>query len=79
MNLKDMQAIKFNKRLFWDYDISNQDLEKEDVLIFYISRILNNGTIKDVKEIPIELIEKYIDRLNLSTKVRKFWEWYLKE
>ena len=74
----NMQSIKFNKRLFWDYDISDQDLEKEDVLIFYISRILNNGTIKDVKEIPIELIEKYIDRLNLSSKVRKFWEWYLK-
>jgi hypothetical protein len=73
-----MQSIKFNKKLFWDYDISDQDLEKEDVLIFYISRVLNNGTIKDVKEIPIELIDKYIDRLNLSSKVKNFWEWYLK-
>jgi len=72
------ESKKFNKRLFWDYDISDQDLEKEDVLIFYISRVLNDGTIKDVKETPIELINRYIDRLNLSSKVRKFWEWYLK-
>ena len=73
-----MQSTKFNKKFFWDYDISDQDLKKEDVLIFYISRVLNNGAIKDVKEIPIELIDKYIDRLTLSSKVRKFWEWYLK-
>ncbi|HGJ65845.1 TPA: hypothetical protein ENS27_10710 [bacterium] len=73
-----MQPIKFNKKLFWDYEISEDDLKKEDFLIFYISKVLNNGTLKDVLEIPIELIEKYIDRLNLSSRVRKFWEWYLR-
>lgn len=69
--------INFNKKLFWDYEITEQDLEKEDVFIFYISRILNNGTLDDVFEIPLELIEKYMDRLHLSVKVRKFWKWYL--
>lgn len=69
--------INFSKKLFWDYEITEQDLEKEDVLIFYISRILNNGTRDDVFEIPLELVEKYMDRLSLSGKVRKFWKWYL--
>ncbi len=68
--------INFSKKLFWDYEITEQDLKKEDVLIFYISRILNNGTRDDVFEIPLELIEKHMDRLSLSGKVRKFWKWY---
>jgi len=69
--------IRFNKKLLWDYDIKEEDLAKEDVLIFYLSRMLNNGTIEDVSSIPLEFIEKYFDRLNLSRKVRKFWKWYL--
>lgn len=76
--MKEGKRIKFNKKLLWDYDISEEDLEKEDVYLFYVSRVLNNGTFGEVKEIPIEFIEKNLDRLNLSSKVRKFWEWHLK-
>jgi len=72
------KRIKFNKKLLWDYDISESDLEKEDVYLFYISRVLNNGTIDEVREIPIEFIEKHLNELNLSSKVRKFWEWYIR-
>lgn len=77
-NRYPMQEIRFNKKLFWDYEISEGDLKKEDVLIFYISRVLNNGTLSDVLEIPVELIRKYIDRLSLSSEVRRFWNWYLR-
>lgn len=73
------QTVKFNPKLLWDYAITEKDLEREDVLIFYISRVLNNGVIEDVHGIPLELIEKYFDRLHLSSKIRKFWEWYLKK
>ena len=69
--------IKFNKKLIWDYEITEKDLEKENVLILYLSRVLNNGTFNDVSSIPLELIEKYIDRLYVSERVRKFWKWYL--
>ena len=68
--------LKFNRSLVWDYDICEKDLEKEEVFIFYLSRILNNGCYSDVIDVPIEVIEKYLPKLHLSTKVRNFWEWY---
>ncbi|MDQ1328647.1 MAG: hypothetical protein QG641_1932 [Candidatus Poribacteria bacterium] len=70
--------VKFNKKLLWDYDISEGDLEKEDALILYVSRVLNNGTKAEVSEIPLEFIKKHLDELNLSSRVRNFWEWYLR-
>ena len=67
---------KLNKKLLWDYQVSEEDLKKEGVFIFYLSRVLNNGNSADISELPLELIEKYIDKLCLSRKVRKFWGWY---
>jgi len=69
--------ITFNKRLIWDYDISERDLAQEDIFIFYLSRVLNNGTLDDILGVPAPVIEKYLNRLHLSKKIRKFWEWYL--
>jgi len=71
--------VKLNKKLLWDYQISEEDLKKERVFIFYLSRLLNNGNFGDISEIPLELIERYVDKLHLSRKVRKFWEWYLRK
>lgn len=71
--------IKLNKQLLWDYDIKQEDLKREDVFILYLSRVLNNGCLEDVQEIPLETIKKYLEKLHLSRKVKKFWEWYLKE
>ncbi len=70
--------IKFNKKLMWDYEISENDLVREEVFILYLSRLLNYGTHLEVSPIPLNLIEKYLPRLYLSRKVRKFWEWYLR-
>jgi len=70
--------VKLSKKLLWDYHISEEDLKKEGVFIFYLSRLLNNGNFGDISEIPLELIEKHIDKMCLSRKVRKFWEWYLR-
>ena len=69
---------KLNKKLLWDYQVSEEDLKEEKVFIFYLSRVLNNGNSADISELPLELIEKYIDKLCLSRKVRKFWEWYFR-
>lgn len=69
--------VKFNRALFWDYQIAQKDLENEGVFVFYLSRVLNNGSFQDVTEIPVETIKKYLKKLHLASKVRKFWEWYL--
>ena len=71
-------GVKFNRALVWDYEISEEDLESEGVFIFYLSRVLNNGCFRDIAEIPVETIEKYMGKLHLSSKVRRFWEWYLR-
>ena len=63
----------------WDYDITQEDLKREDVFILYLSRVLNNGSLQDIQEIPLETIKKYLDKLHLASKVKKFWRWYLKE
>jgi hypothetical protein len=68
---------RLNKKLLWDYQVSEEDLKDEKVFIFYLSRVLNNGNSADIGELPLELIQRYIDKLSLSGKVRKFWEWYL--
>lgn len=71
--------IRFNKALLWDYDITKEDLKREDVFIFYLSRVLNNGSFQDIQEIPLETIKKYLEKLHLARKVKKFWMWYLKK
>ncbi len=71
--------LKFNKTLLWDYQITEEDLKNEEIYIFYLSRVLNNGNYQDIKELPLETIKKYLGRLHLTSKVRKFWEWYLGE
>jgi len=71
------QTVKFNPKLMWDYSITEKDLGNEDILILYISKVLDNGTLTDVRGVPIELIEKYLGRLYLSRSVRTFWEWFL--
>jgi len=60
---------KSNKKLLWDYQVSEEDLKEEKVFIFYLSRVLNNGNSADISELPLELIEKYIDKLCLSRKM----------
>lgn len=65
--------IRFNKALFWDYEIAPEDLKKEDVFILYLSRVLNNGCLQDIQEIPLEIIKKYLDKLHLASKVKNFW------
>jgi hypothetical protein len=71
--------LRFNKSLLWDYQITEEDLKNEEVFIFYLSRVLNNGSYRDIKELPLETIKKYLKGLHLSRRVRKFWEWYLGE
>jgi len=69
--------VVFNKRLCWDYDIKEDDLKQEDVLILYISKVLSHGTLRDVQGIPVELVLTYLPRLYLPRQIRRFWEWHL--
>jgi hypothetical protein len=69
--------IHINKELIWDYHFDEDEYNSDYFFKWYLTRILNNGTIKDIKNIPIEAIKKNFTELTLSSNVHKFWEWYL--
>lgn len=40
------QLIKLNKKFLWDYKLSEEDLKREVVFVFYLSRLLNNANFR---------------------------------
>ncbi len=69
--------MQINKTLIWDYDFKGR-YETEEFRKWYIGRALSSGTIEDLRGIGINTIREYLPILNLSQKIRKFWEWYFK-
>jgi hypothetical protein len=63
--------------LLWEYDFQPGDEETDAFKQAYYSKVLERGTIDDVREIGIVEIARWLPRLFLSRHVREFWEWYL--
>lgn len=76
--MKTIDNISVNKGLIWDYEFSEEEKKTPFFADWYLSRVLNNGNYSDIKEIPIELIKKKLNKLQLSRQIKKFWEWYFK-
>lgn len=70
--------IPINKELIWDYHFEENEYKSDYFFKWYLTRILNNGTIKDIKTIPFTVIKENFTQLNLSSNIHKFWKWYLK-
>ena len=68
--------IPVNEKLIWDYRFESQDFQTESFFKWYLARVLDHGTARDVAQIPYEIIAKYIGRIRISRDVRVFWEWY---
>ena len=77
--MKTLNGIEVNPGLLWDHDFSPTDIQQERFLIWYLGRVLERDTAAEVKRIPREVIAQYLDRLSLSQRVRRFWQWYLYE
>lgn len=77
--MKTLMNIEVNPALLWDYDFTPQEMQEESFLVWYLGRLLERGTAAEVKQVPPEIIARYLDRLSISQAVRRFWEWYLKE
>ncbi|MFH1505268.1 MAG: hypothetical protein ABIH08_07810 [Candidatus Omnitrophota bacterium] len=72
---KHYKKFPINKTLIWDYDLEGK-YDTEEFKKWYISRVLNCGTKKDIRQVGIGIIRQYFPNLNLSNKIRQFWEWY---
>jgi hypothetical protein len=76
--MKTLHDIDVNPGLLWDYQFSPEQLQTEEFFVWYLSRVLERGTFAEVKKLPQEVTARYFERLTLSSRVRRFWEWYLK-
>jgi len=77
MAMKTLHNIEVNKGLLWDYDFAPEEFQKESFFIWYLGRLLERGTAAEVKRIPLEVIAQYLDRLHVSSRILRFWKWYL--
>ncbi len=77
--MKTLHDIEVNPGLLWDYEFSPTELQQERFLIWYLGRVLERGTAAEVKRIPREVIAQHFERLRISKRVRRFWQWYLHE
>ncbi len=76
--MKTLHDIEVNPGLLWDYDFAPSECQTETFFIWYLGRLLERGTAIEVKRIPLDLIARYLDQLSISSKIRRFWKWYLK-
>jgi hypothetical protein len=75
--MRTLYDIEVNPGLLWDCDYTHETVTTEEFLTFYLGRVLERGTAREVKQIPTDVIRNYLDRLTIPNRVRKFWEWYL--
>ena len=74
-----LYGIKVNEGLLWDYKFKEEDYKTKDFFVWYVSRVLNNGNSNDLKTIPLNIIKQNLQDLNLSKKMRDFWDWFFQE
>jgi hypothetical protein len=68
--------VKINQDLLWDCKPTDAEMATKAFERFYVTRVLSNGTMKDVRDIGLELIRQTLPDLWLPAAIREFWEWY---
>ena len=71
--------MKINPYLVQDCNITEADLEREDVKICYIARVLTKGKWQDLHDVGLDNIEKYLKDVVIPDHIREFWDWYFSE
>ena len=77
--MKTLYDLEINPALLWDYKFAPEEMQAENFFIWYLGRLLERGTAAEVKRLPREVVAKYLDRVSVSRRVRRFWEWYLQQ
>jgi hypothetical protein len=77
--MKTLYDIEVIPGLLWDDDFSPQDVQEESFFIWYLGRLLERGTAAEVKRIPVEVVARYLSRLSIPQRVRRFGVWYIKQ
>ncbi|HLD50017.1 MAG TPA: hypothetical protein VJC08_02340 [bacterium] len=68
--------MKINRKLVWDYQVSDEDLKRPAVAEWYVSRVLARGGIQDIRDLGLKTIQIFLPRLFLPKNIHDFWRWY---
>ncbi len=68
--------MEIDRRFVWDYELSEGDLEKEEVKRWYLARVLSRGGLSDIRAIGLQIIREALPSLMLPRRVRHFWNVY---
>jgi len=77
MKISADKKLSINKSLIWDYDFKGRT-DTPEFKKWYIARVLSCGRMEDVRQIGLTVIKDYFPQLNLSLRIKKFWEWYFR-
>ena len=75
--MRTLYDIEVNPALLWDYNFKPEEIRGEQFFVWYLGRLLERGTKEEVKKVPLKVVADYLDRLAISSRVRRFWNWYL--
>lgn len=75
---RTLHDIPVFPELLWDYDLPGDRWMTEEFFLFYLSRILNEGTSREVASVPFGVIREYLPRLSLKADVRRLWECFFR-
>ena len=70
-----MRKEKFNKAIFWDYNVDKMDLNNLDVKLWYLTRKLEFG---DFSGITKNDLKKHLGQLNVDQSLKELLQNYLK-
>lgn len=70
--------MKVRKRYLWDVDVAPGEEQTESFRRFYVERILQGGTMEDIRDIGLPEIRRLLPDLNLPRVIRDFWESYFR-
>ena len=68
--------MQINHDLIWDYSFSPQDMQTEEFKRWYVARVLMRGGAKDIRDVGVDIIRRYLPHLSLPKAIREFWDWY---
>lgn len=71
-----MKPFPINKKLIWDYDFKEDELESEYFKKWYIARVLVRGGMDDIAAIGIKTIHDYLLQIHMPKQILEFWLWY---
>ena len=68
--------MKIRRRYLWDVEFTADEMRTAEFLKIYVERVLQRGTLADLRDIGLPTIRRLLPELRLPREIRDFWDWY---